>query len=241
MGTMDGHRTAHRRHRETTAISGLPPRCARRHVGVGLLLTAAAASLVACGSSSTSSPAPSSPGTPVTGKAGATSDSAPTTSGGTPQVEVNPPGDIPDNQAFVPYHGSGYTVSVPEGWARTAQAGAVVFSDKYNSITITTANAASAPTPATARSRELPAIKAAAKGFSPGAISTVHRAAGSAVLITYHALSAVNPVTGKVANEAVERYEFWRNGHEVVLTLAAPVGSDNVDPWRKVTDSFTWK
>ena len=69
----------------------------------------------------------------------------------------------------------------------------------------------------------------------------MHRTAGTAVLITYHALSAVNPVTGKVANEAVERYEFWRNGREVVLTLAAPVGSDNVDPWRKVTDSFTWK
>jgi hypothetical protein len=41
--------------------------------------------------------------------------------------------------------------------------------------------------------------------------------------------------------EAVERYEFWRAGHEVVLTLSAPVGSDNVDPWRKVTDSFAWR
>ncbi|MDT4904221.1 MAG: hypothetical protein QOH52_2237, partial [Pseudonocardiales bacterium] len=40
--------------------------------------------------------------------------------------------------------------------------------------------------------------------------------------------------------QAVERYEFWKNGNEVVLTLAAPVGADNVDPWRKVTDSFAW-
>lgn len=235
MGTLDGHRPAHRPHCESTATSGRARR-APPHVAIGLLLAAAAASLVACGSSS-----PSSQVTSATGQTSGTTSSVATTSGGAPQVEANPPGDIPDNQAFVPYHGSGYTVSVPEGWARTNSAGAVVFSDKYNSITITTANAASAPTPATARSRELPAIQAAAKGFTPGAISTVHRTAGSAVLITYHALSAVNPVTGKVANEAVERYEFWRNGHEVVLTLAAPVGSDNVDPWRKVTDSFSWK
>jgi hypothetical protein len=26
----------------------------------------------------------------------------------------------------------------------------------------------------------------------------------------------------------------------VTLTLSAPVGSDNVDPWRTVTDSFRW-
>jgi hypothetical protein len=154
---------------------------------------------------------------------------------------VNPPGDIPDNQAFVPYTGTGYTVSVPEGWARSTRNGAVVFSDKYNSITITTTSTAKAPTAASARATELAAIKAAAKGFTPGAISAVHRTAGNAVLITYHALSPVNPVTGRVANEAVERYEFWRSGHEVALTLAAPVGSDNVDPWRKVTDSFSWK
>ncbi|MDT4974331.1 MAG: hypothetical protein QOG98_89, partial [Pseudonocardiales bacterium] len=58
--------------------------------------------------------------------------------------------------------------------------------------------------------------------------------------LTYRADSAPNPVTNKVAVEAVERYEFWRNGTEVVLTLSAPVGSDNVDPWLKVTDSFAW-
>ena len=36
------------------------------------------------------------------------------------EQEVNPPGDIPDNQAFVPYTSSsgGYTISMPEGWAR---------------------------------------------------------------------------------------------------------------------------
>jgi hypothetical protein len=38
----------------------------------------------------------------------------------------------------------------------------------------------------------------------------------------------------------VERYEFWRAGREVVLTLAGPVDADNVDPWRTVSDSLRW-
>ena len=49
-----------------------------------------------------------------------------------------------------------------------------------------------------------------------------------------------DPVTGKVYRDEVERYEFYRNGTESVLTLAGPVGADNVDPWRTVTNSFQW-
>lgn len=69
----------------------------------------------------------------------------------------------------------------------------------------------------------------------------VQRAAGPAVLITYQAISAPDAVTGKSVTEAVERYEFWRGGQEVVLTLSAPQGADNVDPWRMITDSFRWQ
>ena len=42
-------------------------------------------------------------------------------------------------------------------------------------------------------------------------------------------------------HDAVERYEFWKAGTEVVLTLSGPQGADNVDPWRIVTDSFGWQ
>ena len=45
---------------------------------------------------------------------------------------------------------------------------------------------------------------------------------------------------GAIRDE-VERYEFWRNGKQATLSLSAPVGSDNVDPWKVVTDSFTWR
>jgi hypothetical protein len=48
-------------------------------------------------------------------------------------------------------------------------------------------------------------------------------------------------VTGKTGTDAIERYEFWRDGREVILTLSGPVGADNVDPWRTITESLQWR
>jgi hypothetical protein len=157
--------------------------------------------------------------------------------------EPNVAGDIPDNQAFVPFTSAGgtFTVSVPEGWARSADGAATVFSDKFNSVRIETMPAATEPHPAGADAVEIPSLRAAVPGFRGGSASLVQRKAGPAVEITYGADSAADPVTGKTIAQAVERYEFWRAGTTAVLTLAAPDGSDNVDPWRTITDSFQWK
>jgi hypothetical protein len=197
-------------------------------MGSALLTLVAAGVLAAC-TSSAKSPGPAGTTTPAGNPSG-------------PATESAPPGDIPDNQAFVPYsHPSpGYTVKVPEGWAMTNAGNAVVFTDKYNNIRIASIAAATAPTMTSARASEVPAIQSSGTGFRLGNVTSVSRAAGTAVLITYQADSAPNPVTGKVVVEAVERYEFWRNGTEITVSLSSPVGSDNVDPWRKVTDSFAW-
>ncbi|MDP9116990.1 MAG: hypothetical protein M3O28_06980 [Actinomycetota bacterium] len=203
--------------------------------------------LAGCGAGSGSPTAATTSGTPAT-TSGTAGGSAATTSIGPPSVkasapaaiEVNPAGDIPDSQAYVAYQGSGFTVTTPEGWARSSSGTSTIFSDKYNSVTVDANPSPQAPTVASAAAVDVPAIKSASPGFVAGRISTVQRKAGSAVLITYQAYSAVNTVTGKVAVEAIERYAFWRAGRLVTLTLSAPVGSDNVDPWRKVTDSFTW-
>jgi hypothetical protein len=60
------------------------------------------------------------------------------------------------------------------------------------------------------------------------------------VVAFYRADAAADPVTGKVVNDDIERYQFWKNGTLVTLTLSGPHGADNVDPWRIVTDSFRW-
>lgn len=134
--------------------------------------------------------------------------------------EVSPPGDIPDNQAYVRYTppGAGFSVKVPEGWSRTQNGGAVVFTDKLNSIRIEHGS----PTPRT------------------GAKTTVHRTAGAAEKLSYTMKAPPDPVTGKVVTDAVERYVFTHGARTAVLTLSGPKGADNVDPWRIVTDSLRW-
>jgi hypothetical protein len=201
-----------------------------------VILAAVGLCAVACGGGgsggSASTPAPPTSTAPASVTASATSAA----------TESPPPGDIPDTTVYLAYRpASGqYEVKVPEGWARTVSSADVSFTDKLNTITIQTVRAAAAPTVASARTAEVPRIQGSVHGFSLTGISTVSRAAGTAVLIRYSADSQPDPVTGKVFRNAVERYEFYRNGTETVVTLAGPVGADNVDPWRTVTNSFRW-
>jgi hypothetical protein len=165
--------------------------------------------VAACGSSSSSSPAPN-----------------------PNAAENSPPGDIPDNQAFVRYGHGAYSVKVPEGWGRSANGGAVTFTDKLNSIRLEEKPAA---LPLTVRE-----ARQTANGLRDGKASGVTRPAGHAVRITYLAPAPANSVTGKAGTDAVERYVFFHKDRELVVTLSGPKGADNVDPWRIVTDSVRW-
>ena len=155
--------------------------------------------------------------------------------------EVLSPGDIPDNVAFVPYRpaSGGFTLTTPEGWSRRIIATGAAFTDKYNIIQVESFTGRTAPTPASA-TLTVTTTMAKSKGFKFGKASTVKRKADSAVLVTYLVNSVPNAVTGKTLPVAVERYEFFRQGTSVVLTLSGAKGADNVDPWRTVTDSFRW-
>lgn len=168
--------------------------------------------------------------------------STPSTAGGAGK-EVNPPGDIPDNQAFVAYRppSGGYTLEVPEGWVRTDGTSSVSFTDKLNTIRVDIVDASTAPTVDSAKTDEVPKIASSSPCFHLVGESTVTRAAGPAVLVRYQASGPADPVTGRVLLDDVERYEFWRGGKEAVLTLSGPAGSDNVDPWKLVTSSFRWE
>jgi hypothetical protein len=49
------------------------------------------------------------------------------------------------------------------------------------------------------------------------------------MLIVYQGTSPANLVTGKIATDAIARCEFWRDGHDMILTMFALVGADNVE------------
>lgn len=153
---------------------------------------------------------------------------------------ANPPGDIPDNQAYVSYRGSGYSLKTPEGWSRRQAGSTTSFSDKYNSIAVETGRSAKAPTAASVMRTDVARLKATQTHFVLVRISAVTRPAGSVIVVSYRAESAANPVTGKAITNDVERYAFWKAGRRATLTLQGPRGSDNVDPWKIVTNSFRW-
>lgn len=156
--------------------------------------------------------------------------------------ESNPPGDIPDTTVFVPYHSAagGFTIRVPEGWARSTSRGSVSFVNNLNSITIRWIRVASPPTPASARSVDVPELRTAELAFRLKSISGTTLHGQRAVLIVYESNSKPNPVTGKQYRLVVERFELFHRGEEAILSLSSPVGADNVDPWRTVSESFSW-
>jgi hypothetical protein len=157
-------------------------------------------------------------------------------------AENSPPGDIPDNQAYVAYSppGSGFTVKVPEGWARTSVGGAVTFTDKLNKVRMESVSAKTAPTVASAKRTLVPKLQQSVRGFAVRSVSSVQRTAGTAVRIAYAADAPASAVTNRAGQDDVERYVFFHNGKDVVLTLSGPKGADNVDPWKLVTDSLRW-
>ncbi|MFF4120798.1 hypothetical protein [Streptomyces sp. NPDC001714] len=206
----------------------------RTYAVVGLTLAAAVTAGCSGSGSHAGSGSPASGSTTVSGQ----KQPAPT--------ESNPPGDIPDNQVYVSYRPTGgtftgFTLKVPEGWARTSQGSTTAFTDKLNTVKITAVSASGAPTVGSVSNTVVPQLHSQVPKFSSAKVSEVTRHAGRVILLTYQGDSAKDPVTGKVVRDAFERYAFYRAGHEVDLTLSGPVKADNVDPWRIVSDSFTWR
>jgi hypothetical protein len=156
-------------------------------------------------------------------------------------TESNPPGDIPDNQAFVAFSvpGGRVSVKVPEGWARSTSATGTVFSDKLNRIEVAVSKSPP-PTAASVTRDDVVKLQKSVPRFTLDKVSTTKRNAGPVVLVTFQGDSAQNPVTGKVVRDAFERYIYYGNGQRLDLTVSGPTNADNVDPWRIVSDSVAW-
>jgi hypothetical protein len=125
--------------------------------------------------------------------------------------EVNPPGDIPDTQAFVRYSSTAgnYSFEVPEGWARTETGPNVSFVSKLDGVKVD--------------------------------VSSVTLPSGNAVMIKYASNSEPNAVTHKQVRLENEAYLIYGNGSMATLTFWAPQGADNVDQWNRMSKSFKWK
>ncbi|BCY11570.1 hypothetical protein [Actinoplanes sp. L3-i22] len=197
--------------------------------------------LAACGHSGTPTAPATAPAAPTTASA------APAASSGAPAgpekavpAEQNPPGDIPDNIAFVEYTNAAgkYRFTHPEGWAEKTQGATVTFTDKLNGVQATVGSATTTPTGASATEQDVPALRSGQAAFELRGITEVSVPAGAGVRIVYRRNSAPDPVTGRQYRDEVERYEIVAGGREVIVELFGPVGADNVDAYRTMIKSL---
>jgi hypothetical protein len=210
-----------------------------RQLGGALTVAGLITGLAACGSSG--SPAPS-PGTtktsaPATAAHGTASSQAPV------PAESNPPGDIPDTTVYVIYQSpQGHLlIKVPEGWSRKTTPTSSTFTSNLNSIRVAWMPMAAAPTVRSVRTTTVHALQASTLAFRLQSVRALKLVGGPAVETVYQANSRPNAVTGRQYRLVIERFELYRRGREAVIALSSAVGSDNVDPWRIVSESFRWK
>ena len=223
-----------------------PGRGATR-AGVATLTGVAAltglALLTACGSAGPSAaPAAATPAVPVTGTSAPAASSGPSGNQVPVPAESNPPGDIPDTTVYVGYRPpNGHVqLKVPEGWSRVDAAASSTFMSNLNSISVAWLPAAATPTVSSVRGSTIPALQRSTLAFRLVSVQAVTLKAGPAVETVYQVNSKPNQVTGRQYRLVVERFDLSHSGHGVVLSLSSAVGSDNVDPWRIVSQSLSW-
>jgi hypothetical protein len=191
-----------------------------------IALLSAAALIAGCGGSNSSKPASSG------GQGSPNALSADATSAAT--------GDIPDNQNFLTFKDTndGFSMRYPEGWTQNRRAGGVTFQDK-NNLVRAAVHSGPAPTvvSVTAELNKLKAKQPSLKAKTPAKVVVKGK---PAIKVVYTTTSTPNQVTGKRVTLTVDRYEFAKNGKVAVLDLGTPVGVDNVDAYRMMSESFTW-
>jgi hypothetical protein len=197
--------------------------------------------LTACGgtSNTTTPPATSSTSQPVSKQVSPNSTEQPVAAINSTLAGAN---DIPDTQTFVTYSASpgGYSLNVPEGWARTTNAADVSYVFNLDGLQVAITKTTTAPTADSVRTNQAVTLQQTGRAVRDVKVSDVQLPSGHAVLIVYTSNSEPNSVTGKQVRQENNSYLYFKNGTLATLTLWAPLGADNVDQWARISHSFKW-
>jgi len=209
--------------------------------------------LFPCGAGATAAVSPgahpSDTGVSPGAAAGPISSAAELVSHGSAHVEEalapmkKPSGDIPDNQQFVSYSSptGGYSLQVPEGWARRESGQGVRFDFNYDGLWLRITHVPPSSTLASMRADLLKKLESGGGAVTVKSVGTI-RINGTEVLrATYDSNSEPNSVTNKRVRLENDVYYYYREGRIAELRLWAPLGADNVDQWQRVSRSFAWK
>ncbi|HMC72464.1 MAG TPA: hypothetical protein VKJ07_25140 [Mycobacteriales bacterium] len=126
----------------------------------------------------------------------------------------------------------------PEGWAQVVRGTGVRFTDKLNGVAATVVSASQAPTVASARRDDVPRLRSTVPAFELRSVSSVSLSGGPAVLIVFRRNSDPDPVTGRQYRDEVREFLLWHGGQEIRFDLFGPVGADNVDAYRTMSNSL---
>jgi len=152
-------------------------------------------------------------------------------------------GDIPDTQAFVRYANTpgGYSLEVPEGWARLEQGTKVSFRSKLGTVEVAVNPTSSAPTLADLRGSLLKRFGASDPAFKITAVKPVSLPAGAALLAQFRSTGALNAVTGKASVLENALYVLFKRRQQLELRFSALAGSDNADAWTRMARALRWR
>ena len=157
--------------------------------------------------------------------------------------EQNPPGDIPDTQVFVKYFNStgGYELSAPEGWARTENGTDVAFIDKFDGVQVAVIDSSKPLTVDAIKNKQAVDLEKSGRAVKIMSVLAKKTKTESVVWVNYESNSEPDAVTGKQVRLEDQCYYFYKNGKLAALTMWAPLGADNVDQWKLMSDSFRWQ
>lgn len=215
----------------------------KRTVALTALLLAGCSAGSAASTSSPSQSALTAPAT-VSAPATASAPAAAATPTGAAQkavpIEKSPPGDIPDNLAFIAYANTAghYSFTHPEGWSQTVRGTTVMYTDKLNGVQVMPGSSAAPLTVESVKRQDVPLLAASQAAFELRGVSAVAMPGGSGVKIVYRRNSAPDDVTGRQYRDEVDRYQLVSHGRQVVMELFGPIGADNVDAYRTMVQSL---
>jgi hypothetical protein len=148
--------------------------------------------------------------------------------------------DIPDNAVFLQYSAARFRIAYIEGWGRRTAGQTVTFSDKDSMEQVTLLATPRGALLAFVRGHELSVLRQAGARTINGP-APVALPGGRALLVHYAIPSAPDQVTGKVVTLNADRYYIPGPHQLAVITLASPVGDDNVDAFLHIARSFVWR
>ena len=135
----------------------------------------------------------------------------------------------------------GFSLKIPEGWARTDAVKGVSFADKYGQIAVVVKPSSVAPTVVSVRANEAAELEKTGRAIKISAVTEVKLPAGSAVKIVYTSNSEPNAVTNKQIRLESECFLIMHGDKIAALTFSSPAGADNADQWTLMSQSFGWQ